>query len=327
MAKRKSEGNNLQQLLRKERSKYKALRRFSNLLQEQRMLDYHKEQHRLMQLGPEVAAQEIGRHCEYCGALLIPRFETFEVIGKNRSMMLWPECHCPEAQAHVEKVQHEIEEAKKKAKMDAYEYLLDKTGLIGWLGQATFENYLKRVDFEDSVKCKAQVVEYANSFLNGESGDQWLILYGDYGTGKSHLAAAVIRAAIDNGQQHVYFRIWPEYLERLKATFDRQNECEETQAQITAELRNGNLVVIDDLDKSLPTDWMRGVLYTVLNYRYNEQLPTILTFNYGPLDVSSKAPGRLALEEYLGRAIIDRILERATLVEFSGPSYRSGIEW
>jgi hypothetical protein len=50
--------------------------------------------------------------------------------------------------------------------------------------------------------------------------------------------------------------------------------------------------------------------------------------NYGPGDVDAAAPGRLALEAYLGRAVLDRVIGAAfDVIEFSGPSYRSGMKY
>lgn len=68
--------------------------------------------------------------------------------------------------------------------------------------------------------------------------------------------------------------------------------------------------------------------YKALNFRYNNGLPTVLTFNYGPGEMSEKVPGRLALEDYFGKASIDRFIDVAfDTVEFSGASYRTGIPW
>jgi DNA replication protein DnaC len=149
--------------------------------------------------------------------------------------------------------------------------------------------------------------------------------------GKSHLAAAAIHEALNAGWTNCYFRVWPEYLRRLQVSWNRPKDDNgewigESEADITEEFQKGRLIVIDDLDKRQPTDWSRSVLYTALNHRYNAQLPTILTFNFGPDHVDPKAPGRMALENYLGGAIFDRLLQSVfDVIEFNGPSYRSGV--
>ena len=284
----------------------------------------------LAQMPAEEAAKILDQHCQFCDQLLVPTFLTPTVAGKMRYLTIWPECGCAQSMTYRTALKKSEQAAREKAGLELYQAKLRKAGLIGWLAGATFGNYKPRPDWPAATKCKERVQVYGMSFLDGDLpvGKNWLILFGDYGLGKSHLGAAIIREAIDAGMQNVYFRVWPEYLKRLQATFNNNNSDGETEQEISAELQQGQLVVIDDLDKRQPSEWVKGTLYEVLNYRYNHGLPTVLTFNYGPDDVAAKAPGRLALEDYLGRAVIDRLIGAAyDMVEFVGPSYRSGIEF
>ena len=282
--------------------------------------------------SPEEAAIQLDSRCPYCNALLIPRIETYEMPLRpdGHIMYIWPDLHGCVEEAQALQIQA-VGEAAQAAEDEAIkaQKTLDRAGLIGWLGSATFDSYTTRDDWPPSHECWQRVWNYTNSLLKGELIKPWLILYGNYGLGKSHLAAAVIREAIGSGWPACYFRVWPEYLKRLQASWDsRRDEAAESEADIIDELQTGQVVVIDDLDKRGPTKWSREVLYNVLNHRYNAQLSTILTFNYGPTDIDPQALGRLALEEYLGAAILDRLIQSAfDVVEFNGPSYRSGVNW
>lgn len=327
----------------------RAFKRYNEQVEAERAATTRIRTRQLWEMGVDAAAQELNQSCDYCGSLKIPQF----IYGyAERLTIIWPDCNCEQSRMSAEQLAESKRLADLDAQMQLYQARLDQAGLIGWLGKATFDNYQPRDDFPAGIEHKKAIVEYTQKFLSGEfdngvfhpSGEMdleqaiqeynkrktinnWLILCGNFGNGKSHLAAAIVKSIIDAGTQNVYFRVWPEYLERLKATFNKDESSEQTQAQIIAELRTGDLVVIDDLDKSQPTEWMRTILYTAINYRYNEGLPTVLTFNYSPSDASPKVPGRLALEDYLGRSVIDRIIEVSTLIEFSGPSYRSGLDW
>lgn len=294
--------------------------------------------------SPEEAATRLNHRCPHCGTLLIPRIETYEASGKQRQMFIWPDQHGCKQELKALKNQA-IEQAVNELEMqeEARKAILTRAGLIGWLGRATFDTFEPRPDWPDGETCKVRVMKYADDLLNHRltpnhlGPNNWLILYGQYGNGKSHLAASVVREALAKGWSTCYFRVWTEYLKRLQASWKprpstssgRADDIDaETESDIVAELQDGRLVVIDDLDKKDPTVWTRGVLYGVLNYRYNAELPTILTFNFGPDDADPKAPGRLALEDYLGRASLDRLIGAACdLVEFGGPSFRSGVTW
>lgn len=280
---------------------------------------------RLSVLAPEQAARELNRQCPYCGELLIPR--AMQGPG-GRVTWVFPDRHgcTAESEALAKLAVIQAEQAVEEDEQ-ARRAILNRAGLIGWLGECYFENFQPRQDWPGADGCKGRVLAYLRALIDNTlpANKNWLILHGNYGNGKSHLAAAIVRMILP---RRAYFRVWPDYLRRITATFERQrnDENQETEADIIAELQRGDLIVIDDLDKRRGTDFSRNTLYSVLNHRYNAQLPTILTFNYGPGDVDPKAPGRLALEEYLGRAVLDRVIGVAfDVVEFTGPSYRSGV--
>jgi len=202
--------------------------------------------------------------------------------------------------------------------------MFEASGLVGRLEFATFQNFVPRADWPEAMQIKQRVTAYCEAVLREDFSRPWLIFYGNYGTGKSHLAASVIHQAIEAGWSETYFRVWPEYLRRLEATFSPGLEYRldaETRADITRELGEGRLIVIDDLDKRRPTQFTRDELYEPLNRRYVKSLPTILTFNLDPTFEDQKA--KLAIEEYIGPAVLDRIFEVAfDLIDFDGPSFR-----
>lgn len=307
-----------------------------SLIRASKQADHLRLQRLLVRPGStsaEEAAIQLDHRCPYCGVLFVPRIEAYELFGKKREMFIWPDQHgCPQELEALKGQMIQQAESYLEAQDQAQRAMLSKAGLVGWLGSVNFDNFAAREDWVEAVGCRDKAREYSEMLLSGTilpSGN-WLILYGNYGTGKSRLAASIIRAALEQGWNKCYFRVWPQYLERLKASWHREkwdgDEPQETEADIIRELQEGNLVVIDDLDKKPATDWTKSSLYTVLNNRYNAQLPTILTFNYGPNAMDPKAKGRLILEEYLGRAVLDRVIGATyDIIDFNGPSYRSGV--
>lgn len=300
--------------------------RVKNRLMEQEV--YRRELDRLGLLSPEAAAQDLNKKCQHCGVYLIP-IEIDNPLRPGQKKRIWPETHgcSQEARACHLQAQHDALRLVERKKAE-YEARLQKAGLIGWLGQATFDTFIPRPDWTEAKEVRQRVLAYVEAVMSLQAEKSFLVMHGQFGNGKSHLAAAIIRTFIDAGWRNCYFRNWSEYLQRITATFNHKDEEAESEADIIAELQEGSIVVIDDLDKRKPSEWVRSVLYPVLNHRYNAGLPTILTFNYGPADVDPVAPGRMALEAYLGRAVIDRIIGATfDVIEFSGPSYRSGVRW
>jgi DNA replication protein DnaC len=311
-----------------------------------RMIDYNRQEERQRyvrdyqersKLGPEDLARHLNRRCPYCGAYLVPTQIPDEWRGEGHFLTVWPDSHGCQAELTalsrqaVREAQDEVEAWNK-----AYLKRLKDAGLVGLPGKATFDSFEPRKDWAEAMEVRDRVMAYAQAIAAGEKDRPFLILYGNFGNGKSHLAAAAVRYFVDLDWTNCYFRVWPNYLARIRATYKRRRDEEEeaddheTEADIVAELQTGQVVTIDDLDKRRPTDFVRDTLFEVVNHRYNEGLPTIMTFNYGPEDMDPKAPARAMLEAYLSRAVLDRILDQKTafdIIEFTGPSYRSGLDW
>lgn len=315
-----------------------TLRRMINLNRQEERRMYAMDYQERSKLDPVQLAVYLDRRCPYCQTYLTPTQIPDEWRGPGHFLTVWPDSHGCEAELNTLSRQA-VREAQDQMEAWnlAYQKRLKDAGLIGWLGEATFDSYEPREDYAEAMEMRARVMAYVQAIAAGERDRPFLILYGKYGNGKSHLAAAAVRWFVDLDWSRCYFRVWPDYLNRIRATYKNgrkdewgDDDDQETEADIIAELQAGEIVTIDDLDKRRPTDFVRDTLYEAVNHRYNAGLPTIMTFNYGPEDKDPKAPGRAMLEAYLSRAVLDRILDRKTafdIIEFTGPSYRSGLDW
>lgn len=285
---------------------------------------------RLSRLSISEVMQELGNNhrCLYCGQIKEP----YKALGLGGSMWRWPDRHgCEYERLALEEERLHTEEIERERIAQEREAVLRRAGLTGKLVGYTFDQFVARNDWPSAGTVRYQVERYADSVASGHCGRPWLILHGGFGMGKSHLAGAVLHKLIGAGWGDCYFRVWPDYVSRLSASWDARRldrdlddefgaECE---ADIVNELKRGRVVVIDDIDKRQPYQWTREALFTVLNHRYNAEQPTILTFNYGLADLDPEARGVLALIPFIGQAILERIIESAfAVIGFDGPSYR-----
>ncbi len=106
---------------------------------------------------------------------------------------------------------------------------------------------------------------------------QGLIVFtGEYGCGKTHLAAAIGNAIEQRGYP-VLFRTVPDLLDHLRSTFapgsitSYDQEFEET--------RTAPFLVLDDLGTENATPWAREKLFQIIDYRYVSRLPTVITIH------------------------------------------------
>lgn len=101
-----------------------------------------------------------------------------------------------------------------------------------------------------------------------------LYLYGACGTGKTFLAAIIGQEYLKAGKQVIFGDV-PTLLDEIKRTFDGQGSAQE----IIDRYGTCDLLIFDDLGTGLVTEWSVGIMYQILNRRYNGGLATIITSN------------------------------------------------
>ncbi|MBR5430743.1 MAG: ATP-binding protein [Firmicutes bacterium] len=104
-----------------------------------------------------------------------------------------------------------------------------------------------------------------------------LLLQGEVGCGKTHLAAAVANDLIERGGDAL-FLVVPEFLDQLRHSYRRENEGLD-EAEIISRTYNVPLLVLDDLGAHNYSEWVCNKLFTIINHRYNRDLPCIITTN------------------------------------------------
>jgi DNA replication protein DnaC len=120
--------------------------------------------------------------------------------------------------------------------------------------------------------------EYAETF------DGWLWLAGSVGTGKTHLAAAIMSQAAERGVLSKYV-VAPDVLALIRGGY-ATGQAED----YIDELKNIELLWIDDIGVEKLTEWVEETLYRIVNYRMMNEKPTIFTSNIRLEDM----PGRIA---------------------------------
>lgn len=119
-----------------------------------------------------------------------------------------------------------------------------------------------------------------------------LVFTGNVGAGKTHLACAALRAEFEIRGKRGQF--WPTIalLDRYKATFN-DDTATETAEQIDAQLRRVELLVLDDFGTESPSKFAMERIFRLVNERYNDGAPLIVTSNIGVLDMPERVQSRL----------------------------------
>jgi DNA replication protein DnaC len=156
-----------------------------------------------------------------------------------------------------------------------------------------------------------------------------LLLTGDIGVGKTHLAVGILQALIAEKTVHGLFCDYRELLKQIQHSYNPQVST--TEMEILQPVFDAEVLVLDELGAAKPTDWVWDTVALVLNTRYNDKRTTLITTNYADLPPGGSAGGtngatRAMREETLGDRIGERmrsrLAEMCVMVEMRGEDFR-----
>jgi DNA replication protein DnaC len=173
-----------------------------------------------------------------------------------------------------------------------------------------------------------------------ESG---LLFMGTVGVGKTHLAIAILKELIARKGVGCLFY---ESGSLLKTIQDSYNPVSETsEMRVLAPVYQAEVLVLDELGATVPTNWVRDTMYQIINTRYNKKKLTIFTTNYldealaGKDDSESDTAKRrnrtfasariqemTTLEERIGTPLRSRLYEMCKKVMIEGEDYRKRLD-
>ena len=248
------------------------------------------------------------KFCPYCGKERMPLTQSRAIAEKFG--VTYAVCKCEEAQAELKRSRAISDALQDIAeKIEFHETMIDnekrkaeklvKESLGRRFSNITFETFKVNADNKNAYK---KCFEYVTEFPENKDGIG-LIISGPVGTGKTHLAAAITHKIISDYGIPVQFKtaieIHGELNEFEKATYDKYKKCD--------------LLVIDDLGKEKSTDWRKEKIFEIINARYEDYLPTIITTN-----LTGKQ-----LDDTFGAATFSRLCESCRYLELSGRDWRT----
>ncbi|HZU13557.1 MAG TPA: ATP-binding protein [Chloroflexota bacterium] len=184
------------------------------------------------------------------------------------------------------------------------ERLVERSNL-GALRRLTFDSFILKVrEGTPPVRTPDAAWRIARSYAENPHG--WLVLYGAFGTGKTHLAAAVANHRIEAGHPAVFIVV-PDLLDHLRSTFSPSSEV--TYDELFETVRDTPLLILDDLGTQTSTPWAQEKLYQILNHRYNTALPTVITTNLSPDEIEPRLRSRLG-DSHLSKLVEIRDIDK-----------------
>ncbi|MCY3907008.1 MAG: ATP-binding protein [Anaerolineaceae bacterium] len=118
----------------------------------------------------------------------------------------------------------------------------------------------------------SEALQIARDFA--EKPKKWLVFAGDFGCGKTHLAAAIAYHQYERGSK-VAFSTVPDLMDWFRVSFE--NSSSTSFQQRFQFVRNCPLLILDSLTASQGSPWVREKLFQLIDWRYNNELPTVFT--------------------------------------------------
>ena len=211
------------------------------------------------------------KYCEKCGQALI---KTIDYKGLKFTVPVI--CKCQK-----EKMQLERLEAEKCPRMQRFKEL-QKLSLIGKRYEnVTFENSETGLNKSFDVafkRCQKYCENYKTVLQNGHG----IYLFGDKGTGKTHLTACMANELLKKCIPVLLTNLF-EISKSIKSTFSKSSTS--TEKAVFERLKGVDFLFFDDIGTEIFTKnsddtWMQTVLFDIINERYNQGKPTIFSSNY-----------------------------------------------
>ncbi len=242
--------------------------------------------------------QDTINKCPYCGK---PYKRIEESVLGHTHRYLVTQCDCEEKARNKELAKKEGLKLIKKIRR------LKDCGVGKRFKDKTFKNY----DRSNSPKAYQACLDYARNYFGYEKKGTGLFLTGKVGTGKTHLAVAIVdyiaRIHKRGFWGQIIFTTSVNLLSSIRLGYETgkaQSICEYCEAC--------QLLIIDDLGSEKMTDWVGEVFYRIIDNRYANLKPTIITSNYTLAELKKKTGERLA----------SRIYEMCKGVKFEGKDWR-----
>lgn len=219
---------------------------------------------------------------------------------------VWTRCpDCEDARLASER-KAEAERRAEAARKNM-EACIGQAGVPARFVGRTLSNFI--ADTDAKAEALRVACEFAENFKAHAKKGSSLIFSGLPGTGKSHLATAILQALMP--ERVGLYMTCMGVIRAVRGTW--RKDSERSESDVLDMLAAVPLLVLDEIGVQYGTDGEQTILFDILDRRYREMMPSVLLTNQD----------KRGFKEFIGERSFDRLVETSRWVAFDWPSYRA----
>jgi len=166
-------------------------------------------------------------------------------------------------------------------------------------------------------KSQNEALKYAFRLANEYPAvERGLLFMGTVGVGKTHLAVSILKGLSERGFPCLFYEFGA-LLKEIQDSYNTQTQSSEL--KVLSPVFDAEVLVLDEIGASKPTEWVRDTMAHIINTRYNDKKLTIFTTNY--LD-DKRAERDESLEDRIGVRLRSRLFEMCKTISLNGEDFR-----
>lgn len=200
-------------------------------------------------------------------------------------------------------------------RLEAHSGLLDKARLPKRYSACHFHNY------KPLNPSQERAFGYASRLtMEYPAVERGLLFMGTVGVGKTHLAVSILKGLTERGFNCLFY----EFGSLLKEIQDSYNSNTRTsELGVLSPVLSSEILVLDEVGASKPTDWVRDTMAHIINTRYNDRKLTIFTTNYPDERRNERDE---TLEDRVGSRLRSRVYEMCKTININGDDFRRNFD-
>ena len=217
--------------------------------------------------------KNLNSKCKFCGKDLKPIGLDYLYVNISPEFIEYERCTCEKSMNYWKEIDMKDQEQKKR---QHYKEIINQFYSQNYISKRLKEYKFDNFKVTDINKKEVEIAkDYTNKCINNKL-ENGLIITGNSGVGKTHLAASISNELIEKDILVLMGRL-TSLLDMIKETFKDNSKSENELIDLFSNL---DMIVIDDLGTEKISQWALDKLYTIIENRNENKLPIIITTRF-----------------------------------------------